>query len=98
VFTAPGEGQQKDFMELGEASLAADQEVPPNQRAHISKHHSELIKFCHWSSLPNIPRKTLHKTPGFFRSPYTTQGVSDNRKGGKSERVCPVARMGSSKC
>ena len=30
VFTAPGEGQQKNFMQLGEAGLAADQEAPPN--------------------------------------------------------------------
>jgi hypothetical protein len=55
-------------MELGEAGFAADQEAPPNQRAHIPKHHYELIKFCHLSSLPDIPRKLRHQTPGFFRS------------------------------
>jgi hypothetical protein len=58
MLTAPGESPQKDFMELGEAGFAADQEAPPNQRAHIPKHHSELIKFCHFSSLPNLPRGT----------------------------------------
>lgn len=57
MLTAPGEGPQKNLMELGEAGLAADQEAPPNQRAQIPKHHSELIKFCHLSSLPDIPRK-----------------------------------------
>src|ERR1035438_6447881 len=68
VFTAPGEGQHKKLMELGEAGFAADQETPLNQRAHIPKHHSELIKFFHLSSLPNLPRKPHHQTPGFFRS------------------------------
>jgi len=68
MLTAPGEGPQKKFMELGEAGFAADQEAPPNQRAHIPKHHYELIKFCHLSSLPDIPRKLRHQTPGFFRS------------------------------
>jgi hypothetical protein len=68
VFTTPAESPQKKFMQLGEAGLAADQEAPPNQRAHIPKHHSELIKFCHLSSLPDIPRKPHRQTPGFFRS------------------------------
>jgi hypothetical protein len=68
VFTAPGEDQQKKFMELGEAGFAADQEAPPNKRAHIPKHHSKLIKICHLSSLPDIHRKPHHQTPGFFRS------------------------------
>jgi hypothetical protein len=68
MFTAPGKGQQKNLMEVGEAGLAADQEAPPNQRAHIPKHHSTLIKFCHLSSLPDIPLKPHHQTPGFFRS------------------------------
>jgi hypothetical protein len=68
MFTAPGEGKQKNFMELSEAGFAADQESPPNQRAHIPKHHSELIKFCHLSSLPDIPRETHRQTPGFSRS------------------------------
>src|ERR1035437_1613197 len=63
VFTAPGEGQQKKFMKLGKAGFAADQEAPPNQRAHIPKHHSKLIKVCHLSSLPDIHRKPRHQTP-----------------------------------
>jgi hypothetical protein len=68
MLTAPGESPQKNLMELGEAGLAADQEAPPNQRAHVPKHHSELIMFCHLSSLPDISRKPHHQTPGFFRS------------------------------
>ena len=73
MLTAPGESPQKNLMELGEAGFAADQEAPPNQRAHIPKHHSELMKFFHLSSLPNLPRKPHHQTPGFFRS----QAASD---------------------
>jgi hypothetical protein len=68
MLTAPAESQLKNFMELGEACFIADQEAPPNQRAHVPKHHSELMKFCHLSSLPDILRKPLHQTPGFFRS------------------------------
>jgi hypothetical protein len=78
MFTAPGEGQQKKFMELSEAGFAADQEAPPNQRAHIPKHHSKLIKICHLSSLPDIHRKPHHQTPGFFCSRRDALAIHPN--------------------
>src|ERR1035437_6098677 len=89
VFTVPGEGQQKKFMELGEAGLAADQQAPPNQRAHIPKHHSKLIKLCHLSSLPDIPGKSHRQTPGFFRSPG-----AELLRGSDAQRRCIRACRG----
>lgn len=69
MFTAPGEGRQKNLLDLGEAGLAADQKASPNLRAPVLKHCSKLIKFRHWRSLPDIPRKPHRQTPGIFRSP-----------------------------
>src|ERR1019366_3633145 len=74
MLTAPSESQLKNFMEFGKAGLATDQEAPPNQLAHIPKHHSELMKFCHLSSLPDIRREPHQQTPGFFRSPGQKPG------------------------
>jgi hypothetical protein len=55
MLTARGEGQRKKFMELGEVGFAANQALP-NKRTHIQKRDSKLIKLCHPSSLPDIPR------------------------------------------
>jgi hypothetical protein len=57
MFTAPGEGQQKKFMELSEAGFAADQEAPPNQRAHIPKDHSIDPARKQWHLFPSISAK-----------------------------------------
>jgi hypothetical protein len=74
---APDESPPKNLMGLGEAGSAADQEAPPYQLAHIPKHHSELIKFCHLSSLPDVPRKPHHPTPGFY--PLSLPFISSTR-------------------
>jgi hypothetical protein len=66
--TAPFESPQKNLMEVGEVGLAADQEAPPKQRAHVPKHHPELIMFFHLSNLPGITGTCAAFTPGFFRS------------------------------
>jgi hypothetical protein len=79
VFTAPGEGQQKKLIELGEAGFAADQEAPPNQRAYISKHHSKLIKLCHLSSLPDTPQ-TAPPNTWFLPVSFCSAAKPKNRK------------------
>lgn len=72
TFTAPVGGQQNNFMELGQAGFAADREAPPDQRTHISKHDSKLIKHFHLSNLPNIPEIARPEPPGIFRFLSTT--------------------------
>ena len=51
MFPAPVEGQLENFMELGDASFAADQEAPPNQGTDVPKNNSKLIKVRHLRSL-----------------------------------------------
>ena len=54
MFPAPVEGQLENFMELGDAGFAADQEAPPNQGTDVPKHYSKLIKVCHLRSLLDL--------------------------------------------
>jgi hypothetical protein len=63
MFSAPVEGQLENFMELGDAGFAADQEAPPYQGADIPKDYSKLIKFCHLRSLPDHARNLHNLSP-----------------------------------
>jgi hypothetical protein len=47
--------QLQNFMEMGDAGFAGDQEASPNQG-------TKLIKACHLRSLPDLARK-LHNLP-----------------------------------
>jgi hypothetical protein len=45
VFTAPIEGIQKDFMELGQTGFTDYEQSPPHQRTHAAEHNAKLINY-----------------------------------------------------
>ena len=63
MFPAPVENQLENFMELGDAGFAADQEAPPNKGTDIPKDYSKLIKFSHLCSLPDHARNLHNLSP-----------------------------------
>ena len=72
MFPAPVEGQLENFMELGDASFAADQEAPPNQGTDVPKNYSKLIKACHLRSLSDLARKLHNLSP--WNLPFSNLG------------------------
>ena len=69
VFAAPIQDQLENFVELGDAGFAGDQETPPDQWTRASEHDSQLIKLGHGRRLPKPAPNFPTTPPGISRSP-----------------------------
>ena len=62
----------QNFMEMGDAGFAGDQEASPNQGTDVPKHYSKLIKACHLRSLSDLARKLHNLSP--WNLPFSNLG------------------------